>query len=220
MNLQTMFLKEKSFENYDDSAVLECLLSTAGVRTDIPVLIDNMFSTFGSFKGILEARPAQLMKIEGMTKKTASLIAMIAPLAKVWERCCMTNAQYIRSRFDAEAYCKSLVMAEQTERFYVICINAQCKLLGHKKISEGTLSEVSCYPRRVIETALDYNAHAVFLCHNHPGGTNQPSPEDIASTKQLQRVLKSIGILLVDHIIVSNNETYSMIQHNDIDIRG
>ena len=73
--------------------------------------------------------------------------------------------------------------------------------------------------RMVLETALNYNAHSVLLCHNHPGGTCAPSPEDIASTLQLQRLLNGVGILLLDHIIVAGDRTYSMIQHGDIDYR-
>ena len=132
----------------------------------------------------------------------------------------MSDAEHIRNARDAEKYCKSLLMGERTERFHVICLNAQCKLLGQKRITEGTLSEVSAYPRSVAETALNYNAHSVLLCHNHPGGTNHPSPEDISSTLQLQRMLKSLGILVLDHIIIAGSDSYSMIQHGDIDYRG
>ena len=70
-----------------------------------------------------------------------------------------------------------------------------------------------------METALNYNAHSVLLCHNHPGGTCAPSPEDISSTLQLQRLLNGVGILVLDHIIVAGSNTYSMIEHGDIDYR-
>lgn len=219
MNLQTLFLKEKSFEGYDDSSVLECFLSTAGVRADIPSLIERLFTEFGSFKGILEARPDQLMKIPGVTKKTATMISMITPLARVWERCNMGDVKSIRNFREASAFCKSLVMGERTERFYVICLNAKCSLLGTRKISEGSLNEVSAYPRLVAETALNYNAHSVLFCHNHPGGTCAPSSEDIASTLKLQRVLNAMGILVLDHIIVAGSNTYSMAQRGDVEFR-
>ena len=70
-----------------------------------------------------------------------------------------------------------------------------------------------------LSTAISYNAHSVLLTHNHPGGTCAPSPEDIASTIQLQRLLNGVGILVLDHIIVAQGRTYSMIQHGDIDYR-
>ncbi len=101
----------------------------------------------------------------------------------------------------------------------MIALNAKCNVLGARKISTGSLSEVSAYPRLVMETALNYNAHSVLLSHNHPGGTCAPSPEDISSTVQLQRLLNGVGILVLDHIIVAGDRTYSMIQHNDIDYR-
>ena len=128
--LQSIFLKEKSFENYSDGAVLELLFSTAGVRGDTQSIIASMFDAFGSFKGVLEARPTQLMKIPGVTKKVATLVAMIAPLAKVWERANMDDPDRISNTREAEAYVKSLLMGERTERFYVVALNARCKVLG------------------------------------------------------------------------------------------
>lgn len=218
-NLQTIFLEQKSLENYSDAAVLELLFSTAGVRGDTQSIIETLFDAFGSFKGVLEARPAQLMKLPGITKKVATLVSMVAPLARIWERANMEDAEHIGNSREAESYCKSLLMGERTERFYVVALNARCKVLGYKKISEGTLNEVSAYPRMVMETALMYNAHSVLLSHNHPGGTCAPSPEDVASTLQLQRMLKSVGIVLLDHVIVAGTNTYSLVQHGDIAYR-
>ena len=219
LNLQTIFLKEKSFENYSDAAVLELLFSTAGVRGDTQAIIDTLFDAFGSFKGVLEARPEQMMKLPGITKKVATLVSMIAPLARVWERANMDDPDRISNTREAEAYCRSLLLGERTEHFFVVALNARCQLNGHQLISEGSLSEVSAYPRRVVETALNLNAHSVLLCHNHPGGTCAPSPEDVQSTIQLQKVLNALGIMVLDHIIVAANSTYSMIQHGDISYR-
>lgn len=217
--LQSIFLREKSFANYSDAAVLELLFSTAGVRGDTTSIIETLFDSFGSFKGVLEARPQQLMKLPGVTKKVATLVSMVAPLAKVWERANMEDPERISNPREAEAYCRSLLLGERTEHFFVIGLNARCKVNGHQLISEGSLSEVSAYPRRVVETALNLNAHSVLLCHNHPGGTCAPSPEDVTSTLQLQKLLNGIGIMLLDHVIVAANSTYSMIQHCDISYR-
>ena len=219
MNLQTLFLREKNLEHYSDAAVLELLFSTAGVRGDTQAVIDTLFDAFGSFKNILEARPEQLMKLPGITKKTATLVSMVAPLARVWERTNMTDVQRIGNSREAEAYCKSLLMGERNEHFIVVALNAQCKINGYRQISEGTLSEVSAYPRSVMETALNYNAHSVLLTHNHPGGTCYPSPEDINSTLQLQKTLNAVSIMLLDHVIIAGANTYSMVQHGDIDYR-
>ena len=189
--MRERFIHDKGFENFEDHQILELLLFYSKTRGDTNPLAHELLDQFGSLKGVLEARPEQLMQVKGIGEQSR----------------------------EAENYCLSILAGERTERFYVISLNAKCNVLGRRKISEGSLSEVSAYPRMVMETALNYNAHSVLLCHNHPGGTCAPSPEDISSTIQLQRLLNGVGILVLDHIIVAGDRTYSMIQHGDIDYR-
>ena len=217
--LRERFIREKGFENYEDHQILELLLCYAHTRGDTNPLAHDLLDQFGSLKGVLEARPEQLMTVKGIGKEAATLISMVVPLTRVWQRCAMAKPDRISNSREAEAYCMSLLAGERIERFYVISLNAQCNVLGRRRIAEGSLSEVPAYPRSVMETALNYNAHSVLLCHNHPGGTCAPSQEDINSTVQLQKLLQGVNILVLDHIIVAGNKTYSMIQHGDIDYR-
>ena len=217
--MMTRFISDKGFENFADHQILELLLFYANSRQDTNPLAHELLDRFGSLKGVLEARPEQLMTVDGIGKQQAVLLSMVVPLTRVWHRCAMETPTRIGNSREAENYCLSILAGERTERFYVISLNAKCNVLGRRKISEGSLSEVSAYPRMVMETALNYNAHSVLLCHNHPGGTCAPSPEDIASTLQLQRLLNGVGILVLDHVIVAGDRTYSMIQHGDIDYR-
>ena len=217
--MRDRFIHDKGFENFEDHQILELLLFYANTRSDTNPLAHALLEEFGSLKGVLEARPEQLMQVKGIGKQQAVLISMVVPLTRVWHRCAMEAPRRIGNSREAEEYCLSILAGERTERFYVVSLNAKCNVLGRRKISEGSLSEVSAYPRMVMETALNYNAHSVLLCHNHPGGTCAPSPEDISSTLQLQRLLNGVGILVLDHIIVAGDRTYSMIQHGDIDYR-
>ncbi len=217
--LRERFMRENGFEHFTDHQILELLLFYANPRSDTNPTAHELLDAFGSLKGVLEARPEMLRKIKGVGPQAATLISMVVPLTRVWNRCAMTAPQRIGNSREAEKFCLSILAGNRTERFYVVALNAQCQILGQRKISEGSLSEVSAYPRMVMETALNYNAHSVLLCHNHPGGTCAPSPEDISSTLQLQRLLNGVGILVLDHIIVAGSNTYSMIQHGDIDYR-
>ena len=219
LRLRERLLSGHGFENFDESEILSTILSYASGTKDAPGLIGRLIDTFGSLKAVLEARPEQLLKVEGMNRTRAGLISMMVPMARVWARCANEVPDRIGNSREAENYCLSILAGERTERFFVVSMNAQCKVLGRRLISEGSLSEVSAYPRMVMETALNYNAHSILLTHNHPGGTCSPSPEDISSTLQLQRLLNGIGILVLDHIIVAGDRTYSMIQHGDIDYR-
>ena len=217
--LRNRFIQEKGFDHFEDHQILELLLFYANPRSDTNPIAHKLLETFGSMKGVLEARPEQLAAVPGVGPKAAVLISMVVPLTRVWHRCAMEEPARIGNCREAEHYCLSLLAGERVERFYVVSLNAQCKVLGRRVISEGSLSEVSAYPRLVLETALNYNAHSVLLCHNHPGGTCAPSQDDIASTVLLQRLLNGVGIVLLDHIIVAGDRTYSLIEHGDIDYR-
>lgn len=218
--LRKRFRDEGGFENFKDHEILEFLLMYGAPRKDVNPLAHQLLETFGSLKAVLEAKPEVMVKsVKGVGEAQATMIAMAVPLARVWESRAMENPRRITNRTELEAYCKGQVLGSRTEKFFVICVDAQCRLLGQRVISEGSLSEVSAYPRSVMETALNYNAHSVFFCHNHPGGTCAPSTEDIASTLQLQKLLGGVGILVLDHIIVAGVQTYSMAQNGDIDFR-
>ena len=219
LRLRERLLSEHGFDNFDDVDILSTVLSYANGTRDTAGLVSRLMDTFGSLKAILEARPEQLLKVNGMNRTRASLISLMVPMARVWQRCAMAVPDHIGNSREAENYCLSLLAGERVENFFVIALSAKCQVLGRRRISSGSLSEVSAYPRLVMETALNYNAHSVLLSHNHPGGTCAPSPEDISSTIQLQRLLNGVGILVLDHIIVAGDRTYSMIQHNDIDYR-
>lgn len=201
----------------DEKQVLEYLLKFSRGK---PEIAESLLDSFGSLKGVLEARPEALMRVSGVGQKTADLISAFIPMVRIWQRLNQTEPEKIVNRQAAESFCLSLLSGERVENFYVIAVNAQCKVLGKRRIATGNLSEVSAYPRLVMETALNYNAHSVLLSHNHPGGTCAPSTEDISSTMQLQRLLNGVGILVLDHIIVAGDRAYSMIQHGDIDYRG
>lgn len=215
--MRERFLQEGSFDHFTDEQVLEFLLYYGNSRGDTKVTAHALLETFGSLKGVFEARPDQLVNVKGIGDGQATLISMIRPLFKVYQRSLSEETEALRNYRELEAYCKALLSGERTEKFMVICVSAKCRLIGTRCIATGSLSEVSAYPRLVMETALNYNAHSVFFCHNHPGGTAAPSAEDIASTRQLQRQLSGVGIQMLDHVIIAGDIAYSMMQHGDIE---
>ena len=217
--LRERAVTDGTFDTMTDAETLATILAAARGGCDPFILADNLLETFGSLKNVIEARPEQLANVRGMNSGRVQQIGLIKPIVRMWNRVQMETPTRIGNSREAESYCLSINAGERNERFYVIGLTANCKVLGRRCISTGSLSEVSAYPRLVMEAALNLNAHSVLLTHNHPGGTCAPSPEDIASTVQLQQLLNGVGILVLDHIIVANDKTYSMIQHGDIDYR-
>lgn len=217
IRLRERFILDKSFDSFDEKETLQFLLTYANIKRDPEEIAENLLEKFGSLKGVLEARPEQLQTVDGVGAMAVGLISMVVPLTRIYERSCMKKPQSILNTREAEQFCKSLLQGERNERFYVIALSTKCNILGARKVSDGSLSEVGAYPRVIMEAALNYNARSVLLTHNHPGGTCAPSHEDIQSTLQIRRLLDGVGITLLDHIIVAQEKTYSMIQHGDFD---
>ncbi len=220
--LRERAMLDRTLENFSTDEVLELILanhmSKRGKYSPAQVAA-NLVYTFGTLPAVLSARPEQLRNVEGMNDKLAAILGQQLGIIRAYTRAAEARKDRIGNSRDAESYCASLLRGERVERFYVVALNAQCKRLGNRCISTGSLSEVSAYPRLVVEAALNLNAHSVLLTHNHPGGTCAPSQEDIQSTLQLQKLLTGLGILVLDHIIVTDSGTYSMIEHGDIDYR-
>lgn len=93
------------------------------------------------------------------------------------------------------------------EVFSVVLLDSQHQVLEVVELFRGTLSQTSVYPREVVKLALQANAAAVILAHNHPSGSLEPSPADIALTEALQKALALIDVRVLDHFIVAGTAT-------------
>ena len=210
----------EGLEGFAPHEALELLLFYARARGDVNPLAHRLLETFGSLKGVLEARPEQLTAVDGVGEETATLLAMIVPLFRKYQECLCAERRVLRSRPAAESYCAALLAGLRTERLYVISLSSAMTVLGQRAVGEGSLNEVPAYPRLVVETALNYNAFGVILCHNHPGGLAEPSPDDVAATQTIEAVLSHLGIRVIDHIIIAGNEAYSMSLHEQLSRTG
>ena len=212
--------RKEGLEGFAPHEVLELLLFYARARGNLNPLAHDLLDTFGSLKGVLEARPEQLLSVKGVGEETATLLSLIIPLFRKYQECLCAERKTLFRRVEAEKYCSALLAGLRSERFYVISVSTAVEVLGQRAVSEGSLNEVVAYPRLVVETALNYNAFGVILCHDHPGGVAEPSPDDVAVTQSIEAVLRHLGIRLIDHIIVAGGETYSMSLNGKLSCTG
>lgn len=194
---------------------LTFMLANAGIA-NAEEIVAKLVDRFGNVQNAIYADVEEYANVDFINRKTFDILTSIVSFARITVKSANDVDRALRNSDLAANYCKGLLLGEKREMFYCICLNARCMPIGKRLVSIGSLSEVSAYPRTIAETALSYNAHAVILTHNHPGGTFGPSREDVDSTIQIQRLLKALGVMLLDHFIIANNEAYSMVQHGDI----
>ena len=109
---------------------------------------------------------------------------------------------------------------EVVEKFYVLWLDTEMKLIGFELVSMGMLNSSLVYPREVFRGAIIASCRSIILVHNHPSGNLNPSDEDINLTKQLIEAGKIIGIPVQDHLIISSQGYRSMLEKNDCVFRS
>ena len=112
-------------------------------------------------------------------------------------------------------YLKLNMGARDTEVFSVMFLNADYKLIEYKELFFGTANSIVVHPRVVAQECLRTNATHIIIAHNHPSGVADVSEEDIKFTKLVDQVLRLIDVVLVDHIIVAGDSSFSFAE-NDI----
>ena len=125
-------------------------------------------------------------------------------LAIIREKKKDNDSRPIRTPNDINQYAEPLKHMSE-EHFVAFHLDALNNVIGYQLVSKGTLTASLVHPREVFKAALLSNAFGIIVAHNHPGGSMTPSPEDITTTKQLVKAGKLLGVVVVDHIIVSIN---------------
>jgi DNA repair protein RadC len=108
------------------------------------------------------------------------------------------------------------LMGQPDELFAIIYLDTQHRVINYEVLFKGSLSQTSVYPRVVVRRALEMNAAAMVMAHNHPSGIPTPSEADRRLTQTLRDALMLIDVRVLDHIIIGEGKPYSFAQHGDI----
>ena len=116
----------------------------------------------------------------------------------------------IRSPADTQAYLRLRLADKQAEVFGCLYLDNRHRILELCELFNGTIDGTSVYPRVVVQRALEVNAAAVILFHNHPSGVAEPSQADERITRRLKSALELIDVRVLDHFIVAAGDSVSM----------
>ena len=118
--------------------------------------------------------------------------------------------RHVLSSWDALLdYCHTAMSHGETEQFRVLFLDLKNALIADEEQAKGTVDHVPVYPREVAKRALELNASAIILVHNHPSGDPTPSQSDINMTQQIQRACDALGLTLHDHLIIGKSRELS-----------
>ena len=146
----------------------------------------------------------------GLTEAKRARLTAAVELAK---RCAfeeLTARTALTSPRDSAAFLKARIGDRPYEVFAVLFLDNRHRVLAFEEMFRGTLDGASVHPREVVRAALEHNAAACILAHNHPSGVAEPSAADRNITRQLRDALQLIGVRVLDHLVIGSGEPTSM----------
>lgn len=196
-------------DSVPDYELLELVLFRAIPRCDVKPLAHQLLKTFGDFNRIIAAEESRLRAVKGVGDAVVTEFKVIEAAAQRMSRSRVLKRNVISSWDAVIDYCHTHMAHSQTEQFRVLFLDRKNLLIEAEELGRGTVDHVPVYPREIAKRALELNASALILVHNHPSGDPTPSEEDIAMTRQIFHACETLGLTLHDHIIVGQSREIS-----------
>ena len=185
------------------------------LRTGLPGItaIDlarALLSEFGSIGALLSARQDAFCERKGLgPAKFAQLQAALELTSRYIKEELRANPIFTSPQMVRD-YLAVQMRGYQREVFVILLLDSRHQLLDFHELFQGTIDMASVYPREIVKLALQNNAAAVIVAHNHPSGVAEPSQSDIAITKRIKQALALVDIRLLDHFIIGRGAVTSL----------
>ena len=201
---------QHGLDSFADHEVLELLLFYAIPRKDTNPIAHALMDRFGSLDAVLAAPVEELCQVKGVGESAAALLKLIPQVYRRSRIAAAERERVLNSSQRAGDYLLELFTGETAEVLYELCLDRKGKLLACRRVGEGGVSSINVDLRKIVENALLTGASGVILSHNHPSGIALPSADDCAATVRVKEALGTVGLVLVDHIVVADGDYVSM----------
>jgi DNA repair protein RadC len=203
-------LLQRGPQALSDGELLAVLLGAGTRGESVDKLARGLLTRFGGLTALVGSAPAELTRARGLgPARVARLLAALeigrryleAPVAP---RCALAAPA------DAARFIKARLLDLPHEVFCCLFLDTRHRLIRYEELFRGTIDGATVYPREVVKRALQHNASAVILGHNHPSGVAEPSEADRSITVKLAKALALVEIRLLDHVVVSRGGHVSL----------
>ena len=198
-----------------DAELLALLLRTGSRGVGVLELARQVLEQCRGFAGLLGASPARLAALQSQGRLKGLGPAKRAELLAVMEIARRAIAQPLAEApvFEVPSRLKEFVALQlgglEREVFAVLFLDSRHRLIAFEHLFQGTLHQTAVHPREVVRRAIELNAGAVVLAHNHPSGLAEPSRADEFVTQTLKQALQLIDTRVIDHLVVGQGQVVS-----------
>ena len=197
--------------NAPDEALLADLLSLV-LFSDAEAVAARAILRFGSFAGVLAAAERDLRTIRGLGTQGIAAVKLVHAAAVRLARAGVIGRPVLDGWDGLIAYLTAVMARERIEQFRILFLDAEGRLRADEAQAKGTVNHTPVYPREVVRRALELDAAAVILVHNHPSGDPAASMEDMEMTDRIREAAAAVGVTVRDHVIIGNGRWLSFQQ--------
>ncbi|MBI9075748.1 MAG: DNA repair protein RadC [Desulfatibacillum sp.] len=211
--LRDRFL-QNGLEGFLDYEVVELLLTLGTPRRDCKQQAKAAIRHFGSLKAVLAASRDELGKIKGLGPANIFGILLMRAVAEKFLAPLKDTSidpginATISSTSELFRFLRFKFEYTTKEYFFIVYLDVQNRILAMETPFEGSLNASQVYTRELIDKAIQVQASAVLLAHNHPSGSTEPSANDIQLTYTIYTAFRSVDIFLLEHIIIGTDGGY------------
>ena len=199
-------------ESLHKHELLEMLLFFSKPQGDTNPCAHELLEHFGSVKGIFSASFDDLKQVNGVGDHTATLIKLIPELYRVYEQELSQDVRYFRTLSSVVRFLHPYFAFCQEERVFMLMLNNRMEMIDCILISKGTVNSCEILLRLISEKVHAKKAVYVVLAHNHPNGLALPSENDINITNTVVHHLSQINVVVLEHLVFSDNGFYPIIK--------
>ena len=203
-------------ESLNDLELVALILQSGNKNRSVFEIASDVLKESEGLSKLMQMHVNTLMQIPGIREvKALQLLASVELSKRVFK-----SKAYHASILKPEDVIKWFEFeygALNQECFIALYLDTKSKLISHRVLFKGTLNESTVHPREVFKEAFLQNANSVLIAHNHPSGDCTPSKADFEVTYKMIQVAMTMGVHLIDHIIVGKNQYYSFKEHKYLD---
>ncbi|MBE6900895.1 MAG: DNA repair protein RadC [Ruminococcaceae bacterium] len=200
---------EHGIECFEEHEVLEILLYSAYTRRNTNDIAHELIRRFGSLEGVLNASCDELCEVENVGQNAAAMLSFFKQFALNYSRQDSSGVSLLNSE-DVRRFCFELMGGCTVEVVHALFLDDAYVLISQTQLSRGNTGKVYFDLKKIVKKALEHQCTKVVVAHNHPKGVAMPSQMDVATTRRIANALSNLGIELLDHIIVNEDDSYSM----------
>ena len=203
-------------ESLSDLELVALILQSGNKNRSVFEIASDVLKESEGLSKLMQMHVNTLMQIQGIREVKALQLLASVELSKRVIKSKVYHASILKPE-DVIEWFEFEYGVLQQECFIALYLDTKSKLIAHRVLFKGTLNESTVHPREVFKEAFLQNANSVLIAHNHPSGDCTPSKADFEVTYKMVHVAMTMGVCLVDHIIVGQNQYYSFKEHKYLD---